>query len=409
MKKAEGESAEVRTFVERVFRLMEMSRFRAADITPNQAMILGTLLPIAFPSTWGGSVPAFTAEHRHKRIDAYLRSNPWATPGEGAVLLDIGCGFPPQTAIDAAHAFPQWQVIGADPCFDEYLVYDADSSYACLNHDGQIRFFGVKSFNLAAVYALYRDREAAKRRFSNLFTKLKAALPPVSDGQPASVEHDGAKIVRDPVGLDETSNLKMIQAGIGSELPAADIIRCFNVLLYFDKAFRAETEEWALRTLRPGGLFICGTNEPTTWAARYSVYRSEGGHLAAKEFAFSIDNVRPMSVNPWIAHHDGDHETWTLAKLSGILRADEDFRASYDSRVDALLEEKRLYFRQPDGYLGAVPDQIPQSEFFEATREINARLEQEDFASRAAVVLRDAGWEAWVNPVGHVAVRPPLM
>jgi hypothetical protein len=49
--------------------------------------------------------------------------------------------------------------------------------------------------------------------------------------------------------------------------------------------------------------------------------------------------------------------------LLSILRSDNDFRASYDSRLDTLLEEKRLFFRQPDGYLAAAPDQIPQSEF----------------------------------------------
>lgn len=56
-------------------------------------------------------------------------------------LLDVGCGFPPQTSMDASKSFPDWQIIGADPAFDEYVLYDEDGHYACLNARGQVRYF----------------------------------------------------------------------------------------------------------------------------------------------------------------------------------------------------------------------------------------------------------------------------
>jgi hypothetical protein len=185
-----------------------------------------------------------------------------------------------------------------------------------------------------------------------------------------------------------------------------DIIRCFNVLIYFDAQFRRQAEEWALRTLRPGGLLLCGGDSARTTEARYSVYRSENGRLVPREFAFSLDNVRPFTVNPWFALHDGEREVWTLARLIGILRSDDGFRRWYDRRMDELLEEKRLLVRDRDGCLAAAPNQLQPAEWVPARDEILGRLEHEGFTDTAVAVLRKAGIDAWCNQVGHVAVEP---
>ena len=137
----------------------------------------------------------------------------------------------------------------------------------------------------------------------------------------------------------------------------------FNVLFYFDATFRTRAEEWALRTLRPGGLFLCGADGNLTFESRYSVYRNESGNLVPKEFAFSLDNLRPPGVMPWFCLHNEEKETFTLARLIGILRSDESFRLDYDSRVDELLAENRIFVRQEDGFLAAASDQLPISEW----------------------------------------------
>jgi hypothetical protein len=185
MKKVEGDRTEVRSFVERVFRLMQMSRFRAADISPNIA--------------WGGSIPPYTWEDRHKRIDAWLASYSSPSFGEGTVMLEMGCGFPPLTAVDASSSFPHWQVVGADLCFDDYLVYDERGHYACLDTGGAIRYFHAGSANVADIYTLYRDRPATLRRFSELFAKLLPQLPGSASSQSTSVSHEGARLVRWPL------------------------------------------------------------------------------------------------------------------------------------------------------------------------------------------------------------------
>jgi hypothetical protein len=143
-----------------------------------------------------------------------------------------------------------------------------------------------------------------------------------------------------------------------------------------------------------------------SFEARYSVYRNENGHLVPKEFAFSLDNLRPPSVIPWFCLHNEEKETFALAKLLGILRADESFRRDYDSRVDEILAEKRLFVRQQDGFLAFTSDPLPAPEWSPALIAMQNQLGQEGFTDRAVSVLKHAGYHAWINPVGHIAVDP---
>ena len=132
---------EVRDFVERAFRLMALSKFDPRDLSPAMARFFVVFAPSILPGAWGGIVPPITMPGRHKKIDAYLRSNPWTNFGPGTVLLDLGCGFPPQTSMDAAEAFPEWQIVGADPAFEPYLLYDERENYASFDLNGKLRYF----------------------------------------------------------------------------------------------------------------------------------------------------------------------------------------------------------------------------------------------------------------------------
>ena len=400
LKKSENRRPEVRDFIERMFRLGGIARMHAADITAFDAMGLD-ILDRMLPGAWG-TVPPVTGARRHERIDQYLRSNPWITPQAGTVLLEMGCGFPPLTAVDAATTFPEWQVIGADPCFDEYMIYDERGNYACMDDRGAVRFFSSGPTNMAEFLSLMQNRDATITRFQNLFESLKRQLTPSKDS--ATVEREGSKLIYLPLRTYERANLRFIQSGIGAELPQADVIRCLNVLMYFDSDFRTKAEAWALHTLRPGGVFICGFNAPGGTHARYTVYRREGDRLVAREFGFAVELIRSFG-GMWFAMHDDDREACFAAELVGILRSDDAFQKAHDGFLDQFLEEERLLRRQADGFLGPVPNPRPFQELMPVYERLLRTLER-DFAPRAADILRKAGFEAWVNSVGHIAVKP---
>jgi SAM-dependent methyltransferase len=406
LKKAENERPEVKEFLERALRLMAISNLAPAHMTPSLAWILGVMIPRLLPGAWGNVVPPFTLEDRHKLINAYLEANPWGKFPAGTVLLEMGCGFPPQTALDAARDFPHWQVIGADLRFDPYVLYDSEGNYACMDSEGGVRYFHPGATNGASFVSLYDDTALTFQRFRAMFAELRDRLPVSHHGQCVSIEHDGARLLHNPIRTYERPNLKLMQAGLGDETPQADIIRVFNVLFYFDAAFRRRAEEWALRTLRPGGLFLCGADGNQTLEARYSVYRNENGSLVPKEFAFSLDNVRPAMVMPLFCLHNDEKETFALAKLVGVLRSNEEFRRAHDSRLDELLAEKKIWVRQEDGSLWSPPNQLSSLQWHAALIAIQKELQQEGFADRAVSVLKHAGHHAWINPVGHVAVDP---
>ncbi len=401
LKPLEHERQEVRDFIARTFKLMELSRFDVKDLSPIMAggMIV---LPKILPGAWGGMAPPVTQANRHARIDEYLRSNPWGSFGAGTIMLDVGCGFPPETSIDASISFPDWQVIGADPAFDEYVLYDEDGNYACLDACGRVRYFQPGRGNPASWMTLFNDPEATRRRFSEVFVELAHLLPP-DDGQYSIVEQDRKRLVRYPLRSYETSNLKFLQAGFGSPTPQADVVRGFNVLMYFDGDFRHKADQWLATVLRPGGLFVCGTGGPSE--VRYAVYRKENDCLVEKEFAFGVENVRPSGWVPWMCLHDGERETWRLAEMIAILRSDPQFLRDYNARLDTLLQEHGLLVRERSGFLVLPKDGLDPSQYFAANEAIGREM-QELFTDRAVAVLGRAGLHAWRNSADHVAVDP---
>jgi SAM-dependent methyltransferase len=398
LKDVEQQRAEVRDFVERAFRLMAISKFDAHDFTPFVARFFTVIAPGILPGAWGGMVPPFTLAGRHKKIDAYLRANEWAEFKPGAVMLDVGCGFPPQTSIEAAEAFPEWRIVGLDPTFGEYLLYDERENYGCLDRNGVVRYF--QASRPEEFMRLYTDREATIQHFSQAFAQLLPRLP-ADDGKLSTTEHEGRRLVRHPLSDYERPNLRFVQGGFGaSDLPSADVVRSFNVLIYYDTDFRRKADEWVAAVLRPGGLFVCGRDDSETLNAYYSVHRIEGSRLVEKEFAFGLETMRQAA---WFTIHEGERETWRLAELLGILRSDHEFLRNYDARLDSLLAENRLAVRDENGHLAEVPDAVDMAKVLPLYHKI-VRTMEEEFADQAVSVLQRAGLHAWRNPVGHIAV-----
>lgn len=406
IKPVEHERQEVRDFMSRVVHLMAVSHLSPDHLTPSLGWLLGSMMPGLLPGAWGNVIPPFTLEDRHIEIDRYLAANPWVTLPEHTTMIEMGCGFPPQTAVDAARRFPSWRIVGADPRFDPYVLHDTDGNYACMDAEGDVRYFHPANPGLATYMTLYKDRAATFQRFRTLFEQLLPLLPVHDDGTRVEVQQAGARLVRNAIQGFATGNLHFVQAGIGAEMEPVDVIRVFNVLMYFDADFRRDAEWWALNTLKPNGLLLCGGDLAMTTEARYTVYQRVGDALVPREFAFSLDNVRAHGVNTWFCLHNDERETFLTARVVGMLRRDDGFREAFDARLDTLMREQRLWVRRADGALVPAPDQRPASEFLAARMEIAAQLRAEGFHARAVSVLQRAGLRAWENAVGHIAIDP---
>jgi hypothetical protein len=223
----------------------------------------------------------------------------------------------------------------------------------------------------------------------------------------ATVEEDGSRLIRSPLRQWESANLRMIQAGIGSEaLPSANVIRCFNVLIYYGADFQREFEKWAAAQLQEGGLVIAGANSPNGAEAYYVVYRKENDALVEKEFAFSPDCVRPLSLMPWFALHDDNTMNLRLAGLIRRLRSDAEFSAALDARLDEILKESGTLIRNPDGCLASPQNPAPMEKISRVLSTLSAQLDHEGFTERAAEALGRQSLLAWRNHVGHIAVDP---
>ncbi|MGH3984000.1 MAG: hypothetical protein ACRDST_15295 [Pseudonocardiaceae bacterium] len=390
---------DAQALADRAFRLMRVARLDPRDLSVLTASIFSEATR-AVPSAWDGAVPPITLSGRHQKLDDYIATNPWHRPTGEPVLGDVGCGFPPLTAIDSAAALTGWQIIGVDPSFDRYLVYDDQGNYACFDDHEHLRYY---QFGHADP-----DSTGTRTRFHHLMQRLLPLLPGEDTGELAGVEHDGARLVRNPLRGYETRNLALTKGGVGSfdVEGGVDVIRCMNVLFYFDQRFRERALEWADGVLRPGGLFVCGSNWTRSTSSRYTVYQEQNCHLVPREFAFSIDNLRPLASAPWYGLHDDDVENLCNAEAVGIIRRDEGFRRRFDERLDTLLAQAGICSRGADGYLGGADDGTPLVNLNEYSPVLVEQLDSEGFVDEAVTVLRRTGREAWRNSVGHIAMHP---
>ena len=395
-------------FAERAFRLIHTAGIDATNISHLTAWQVGVVAPHVLPSAWGGIIPPITAMGRHKLVDEYILTNPWHRPSERALMLDLGCGFPPLTTIDSAKRLTDWDVIGADPAFGRYLVYDEIGDYACFTETTSPRYYQAGVSDPDRWTNLHRDPAATRGRFTTLLTELLPLLPNDDPSIAHVVERNNARLVRHPLRQFEATNLRFVEGGIGGvalDRPV-DVIRCMNVLMYFDRPFRARALEWAATLLKPGGLFICGVNWARSTSSRYSVYQKVGDDLVRREFAFGIECVRPIDFPSWYTLHPDEPEALLLADTVRTLRADHAFRSSYDERLDQILAKLGLCPRGDDGYLGGPSPDLTHQQREEHFESIGLTLSREHFATQAVEVLERAGRKAWINCVGHVASLP---
>jgi hypothetical protein len=395
---------ETREIIWRMLALMKRASFPATEFNAQMIWLLSTVTPAMLPSAWGGRIPPLTSRGRHKKLDAYVTQQSWRSSNGQPVFLDLGCGFPPLTTVDTAMSMPDWSVYGVDRSFACYVLYDAEGNYACFNRKGEFLYFQPLK------KPLHENAKAARDRFESLFAVLSPDVQAIDDHTSETVEKDGLRLVYNHVRNFEAQNLKFIESDIeGLQMPPAQVIRCMNVLLYFAKNVRQRMWSSMGALLDDGGLLISGFNHPLGIYARYAVRKKDASGISPCEFAFSPDNLRPLGIGPWVTIKDEDEDAELLADLTGAIRTDQRFWADFNPYVDVLREKYGICRRGHDGFIHFTEEVRtgPPHVIMEKTAALWHQLEGEGYTDGAVEALGRAGYQAWKNQVGDIAVLPP--
>lgn len=399
--------SDAQQFILRMLSLMKRASYPATEFNPFLMRALSTFMPGALPSAWKGRIPPITMPGRHRKMDDYVAEQTRISTGECPVFVDLGCGFPPITTVETAQNLPNWAIFGVDRSFASYVLYDLDGHYACFNRDGEFRYF--QSQMTESGRALNDDPAAARTHFETLFAALFPLLH-LQDGQTSTtVEKNGNRLIHNHIRDFEASDLTFIEAEIQDiELPPARVIRCMNVLLYFEPRVKKKMLSKIGRLLHEEGIFIAGFNHILGSSARYAVYYKASNSISLNEFAFSLDNLRPIGVAPWYTIQEDDPEAKLLANLTGTVRTDKKFWPKFNRRVDDLLDHSAVCRRGNNGFLHFSKMTLPPDKLIGKMTALWKQLETEGYTAGAVDALCRAGYQAWENSVGDIAIKPSL-
>ncbi len=397
---------DARDFILRMLRLMKQARYPANDINPVFIDILATMVPNVLPCSWGGRIPPLTVPGRHRRLDAYVAAQRWPDRSQPPLFVDLGCGFPPVTTVDTANILPDWNIVGVDRFFAAYVVYDEAGHYACFDGEGVYQYF--QPMMTRSGMAMYADPAGTRRRFESLFGNLAPLLVAPAARGSQTVTQNGHRLIQHHIRDFETANLTFRETDMDRlDLPPARVVRCMNVLIYFPLPVRAQLLQQAGRLLEEGGLLLAGTSGFGI-DGRYTIYRRRADTLTPVAFAFGLENLRSVGIMPYFSLHGDDREAALLAKLMATVRADRPYWKAFSARVDRLMVAHALSRRGPDGFLIPPPEEMPRDEIRARMTALWRQMVDEGFVYRTVDVLAQAGYEAWVNAAGDIAVRPPL-
>ena len=390
---------DARAFLERAATLMQRAGMPAQDLSPFQAELFASVAAHLLPGCWGGRVPPITLTGRHARIDQLVRK----LHGGRGHLLDIACGFPPLTTIDSSSALRDWDVVGVDRSLPEYFVHDQDGNYCVYDERGEALYFQPLIPTKDNWEGLLGDAESSARRFESLLAELLRQRGHGADA-PLNVEHNGCTLSVHPVHDYEWPNLRFVRSDLESLVTEpADVVRCFNMLMYFDEQFRQLAMERFAGLLRDQGRLVCGTDWAWTTEARYSIYVKRDGAMVPVEFAFSLDNLTPIGVATYYTLHADEREANMVAELCAALRADAGFSAAFVDVNDRLRAKHGLCPRLPDGYFSDALPAENTAVMWHIAGDYSVELDAA-LADEACGVLARRGHNVRVNEIGHVAV-----
>ena len=397
-------SDEAKGFTLRMLSIMKRSEYSVTEFNPHLIHWLSVTVPSSLPGAWGGRIPPLTLPGRHKKLDNYVANLALRSGEQPLLYLDVGCGFPPVTTADTANKLQNWHVYGIDHLFADYVLYDIDGHYACFDHEGMFLYFqGLMNDSGRALYA---DPKATRNRFNVIFEDLHSLLKKSNGTESETVERDGKKLIHHHIRDFETNNLTFITTDFSElKLQPIKVIRCMNVLIYYEPVIREKLLRQAAELLDKDGILIAGTNGLGI-QTRYAVYKKNLDGLKLDEFDFGLDNVGHLVYMPFFSIHENDPEAMLLAELTGALRSNQSFWPDFSNRQDDLLKHFGFCQRRPDGFLDFKNDGMPLGEYFKNNALLWQKMQEEGYTDRAVNALVQSGYDAWKNSVGDIAIRP---
>lgn len=396
---------DVKRFITRMLILMRKADFPVTDFTPGLIWQLANIIPGFLPCAWRGMVPPLTLAKRNAKIDAYVVKHTWPDGLVNPVFVDMGCGFPPITTTEAATALSGWRVFGVDRSFPDYVVYDGDGHYACFNRQGALQYFQPR-MDLAGV-RMYQKPAEVRLGFERIFDDLHLLLSKATDQTSETVEKNGHTLIHHPIRDYEAANLTFIESEMEeAQVPPAHLIRCMNALFYFEPETRQRMLVQAGALLADFGVMIVGANLMSGAGCRYTVYAKVNQSIEPTEFALTLDNLRSTNVMPWYTLHDDDPEAMLLADVIRQVRADRPFWRIFTKRLDELMADYGLFKRDSQGFLYALEGEETVADLAPRASRLWRQAEEEGFTDGAVDALNRAGYTAWKNAVGDIAIRP---
>ena len=397
--------SEVQRFIARMLILMQKADFPATDFTPTLIWQLSHIIPGFLPCAWNGRVPPLTLPRRNEKLDAYVAGHSWPDRLESPVFVDMGCGFPPITTTDAAATLSGWRVFGVDRSFFDYVVHDGDGNYACFDGQGVFQYFQPRMDR--AGDRIYRNPAEVRLRFERIFEDLHPLLSKAKNRETETVERNEHTLIRHPIRNYEAPNLTFIESEMeNAQVPPAHAIRCMNTLMYFEPETRQRMLVRVGALLTESGILIAGTNQMNGACCRYAVYKRDNRSIEPTEFALSLDNLGPIGVMPWYTLHNDDPEAMLLADVIRRIRADRSFWREFTQRLDELMAHHGLFRRHGNGFLYASEGEHWATDFAQRISRLWRQADEEGFTDGAVAALNRAGYAAWKNPVGDIALRP---
>lgn len=108
---------------------------------------------------------------------------------------------------------------------------------------------------------------------------------------------------------------------------------------------------------------------------------------------------------PFLTFHENDPEAALLAKLSGAIKSVSSFWPDFSNRQDELLTHYGICRRRSNGYLQFPEKEISFAEYIDKNSRLWQKMAAEGYLDGAVDAMEQAGYEAWKNPVGDIAVR----